>query len=360
VILRDEPTQLKDSYHQYVTRKILFIVGCIALVIISSGYAVTLGGRDISFLDSYSIIWNHLKGVTYVQWSPEWWDDFVVWNARVPRILMAIIAGACLGITGAAMQGIMKNPLADPYTTGIASGAILGVTFAMILGFTVTAGMSQYGIVMNAFLFALIPAGIMIFISRFSNTSPATMILAGVAISYLFNAMSTLIMVTAEADDIAGAYLWQIGTFQNAEWSQLPLMFFITVLGSILIHLMAKRLNLLNLGDDSARSLGLDVDGFRLLCLALISIMVASIVSYTGIIGFVGLVAPHMVRMFIGGDNKFLIPASMVFGAALLLIADIVARVIVPVGELPVGIIMSFIGGPLFLFLIIRQKKEVW
>ncbi|MDR2846018.1 MAG: iron ABC transporter permease [Candidatus Methanoplasma sp.] len=358
--LNEERAGIKTEYHRYTLRKIIFILACCIVVIAVGGTAMTLGSRDIGFFDVYRVLFDHMNGATYQLGTTEWWDDYIVWDSRLPRILMAVIAGAGLGIGGAAMQGVMKNPLADPYTTGISSGAILGVTFAMVLGFTVGPGISQYGIILNAFLFGLIPAGVMIFVSRFTRTSPVTMILAGIALSYLFNALSTLILVTADAEDVADAYLWQIGTLENIMWSDLPLVFVVTVAGSVFLYIASKKLNLLSLGDESARSLGLNVDNFRILCLAVISLITASIISYTGIIGFVGLIAPHIVRMFIGGDNRFVMPASLVFGAALLLVADVIARTIVSPGELPVGIIMSFIGGPLFLFLIIRQRKEVW
>lgn len=356
----EKNASISSEYHKYTLRKIIFIIICCIIVIVIGGIAMTLGSRGIGFFDVYDVLWEHLQGATYQQGTPEWWDDYIIWDTRLPRILMAVIAGAGLGIGGAAMQSVMKNPLADPYTTGISSGAILGVTFAMVLGFTVGSGISQYGIILNAFLFGLIPGGVMILISRFTRTSPVTMILAGIALSYLFNALSTLILVTADAQDIADAYLWQIGSLENIIWSDLPLVFFVTAIGSVFLYIASKKLNLLNLGDDSARSLGLNVDNFRILCLAVISLITASIISYTGIIGFVGLIAPHIVRMFIGGDNRFVMPASLAFGAALLLIADVVARTVVSPGELPVGIIMSFIGGPLFLFLIIRQRKEMW
>lgn len=354
-----DKVQMKEGYHRYILRKLFFIIGCCVLVIIAAGVAATLGGRDIDFFEVYRLIFDHIGGATYPLNTTQWWDDYIVWNVRLPRIVMAILAGAGLAVGGAAMQSIVKNPLADQYTTGVSSGAVFGAILALVMGMAVT-GLAQYGVVLNAFLFGLVPVGVMIFVSKLSNTSPATMILAGVAISYLFSSLSTIILVTSDAEDVAAAYLWQIGTLKNAVWSNLPLMFIITVIGSIFLYLTSRQLNLLLLGDDSAKSLGLDVDNYRLLSLGIISIMAASIISFTGIIGFVGLAAPHIVRMFLGGDNKFIIPASMAFGSALLLTADITARTIVSPGELPVGIIMSFVGGILFLLLIIRNRKDAW
>lgn len=348
---------MKGQYHSYILRKILFIVICVSLVIVLGGYALTIGGRDIAHLDVYRIIWDHLNGATYARGTPEWWDDYIVWEVRLPRVLMAIIAGISLSVCGVAMQSMLKNPLADPYTTGMASGAVFGAVVAIVLGMSFTTVMGMYGIVGNAFIGGLIPALVIITISRFFKATPATIILAGIALSYMFNALKTLLLITTDVENIQTAYIWQIGSVQDAVWNDLPLMFAITIIGSIFLLLTSRQLNLLILGDDSAKSLGLDVSQFRTVCLILLSMMIASIVSFTGIIGFVGLVAPHMVRMILGADNRFITPGSMALGAALLLSADVVGRIIVSPGELPVGIIMSFIGGPIFLYLIIRQKK---
>lgn len=348
---------MKEQYHSYILRKILFIAFCATLVIILAGYALTIGGRDIAHLDVYRIIWEHLNGVTHPKGTPEWWDDYIVWEVRLPRVLMAIIAGFALSVCGAAMQSMLKNPLADPYTTGMASGAVFGAVVAIVLGMSFTTAMGMYGIVGNAFIGGLIPAFVIITISKFTRATPATIILAGIAISYMFNALKTLLLITTDVENIQRAYIWQIGTVQDAVWNDLPLMFTISIIGSIFLFFTSRQLNLLILGDDNAKSLGLDASQFRTVCLILLSIMIASIVSFTGIIGFVGLVAPHMVRMILGADNRFIIPGSMALGATLLLAADVVGRTIVAPGELPVGIIMSFIGGPIFLYLIIRQKK---
>ncbi|MDR0524115.1 MAG: iron ABC transporter permease [Candidatus Methanoplasma sp.] len=355
-----EDTAFRDGYRRYTARKLLFIA-CIALgIFIVSGVALTIGGRDIGFFQVYGIALDHLGGATYAQGSSEWWDDYIVWNIRLPRIAMAIVAGAGLAVGGAAMQAVVKNPLADPYTTGISSGAVFGVAVALVLGFSASSGFGGYGLVVNAFLFGLIPAGAIIFISRFSSASPVTIILAGIALSYLFTALSTLLLVTANTETLQQAYLWQIGTLQGAVWSDLPLMAAATLAGSVFMMLSTKKLNLLTLGDDSAKSLGLDAEGFRMLILVALSMMTASVIGFTGIIGFVGLVSPHIMRIFLGSDNRYILPASAMFGALFLLAADLASRMLIYPGEIPVGIVMSFVGGPLFLLLIITSKKGVW
>jgi len=355
--LTDELERIKTDYRGYIRRKLLFIAACCAAAVVIGGVSCTIGGREIGFFHVFEIIWDHILGATFVPGSSEWWDDYIVFNIRLPRVVMTVIAGVSLALCGVAMQSVMANPLADPFTTGISSGACFGAVAAIVMGLTFTSAMGQYGIITNAFIGGMVPAMIIIMIAQRYRASPATLILAGIAISYFFNAMSTFILVSTDADTLRAAYVWQIGSLESATWSDLPIMLAITVAGSLFLQYTSAKLNILTLGDESAKSLGLDASKYRMVCLVIIALMASSIISYTGIIGFIGLVAPHIVRIVLGSDNKFLIPASMAFGSAFLLLADLIGRTIVAPGELPVGLIMSFIGGPLFLYLIIRQKK---
>lgn len=351
---------LKEDYHRYVMRKALFTTAVLASIFIISGVALTLGGRDISFTQAYGIIWDHLTGNIPAKGTEAFYDDYAIWNVRLPRIIVGIVAGACLAVGGAAMQSAVKNPLADPYTTGISSGAVFGVSVAIVLGFGLGTSIGMYGLVLNAFIFGMVPATVIILISRFTHSSPATLILAGVAMSYLFNAASTLLLIGTSSEKLQEAYLWQIGTLENVNWDYVPVMAIITIVGTIFMLLVSPKLNLLTTGDASAKSLGIDPETFRMVILAVLSVMTASVVGFVGIIGFIGLVSPHIVRTIIGADNKYLIPASALFGAAFLLIADLISRLIIYPGSIAVGVVMSFIGAPIFLALIIRSRKEMW
>ncbi len=345
---------IKGQYRSYLFRKFLFMMGCGILVVIISGISATLGSYDLDFLDVYQVIFNHI-----LNWGePETVKVFVVWQLRLPRIIMGIVAGFGLAIAGAAMQGIMKNPLADPYTTGISAGAGFGAAIAIILGLGLGAG--EYAIIINAFLFSLIPTFIIIGLTRFRKPTPSMMVLAGIATMYIFTAMTSLFMISADPNSVQAVYIWTVGTLDKASWSSIPIVFAVMVLGSLFLQGMAKNLNVMGMGDAGAKSLGVNVERSRVLILVVISLMTAAIVSFTGVIGFIGLVSPHVVRIFLGSDNKFLLPASGLFGAALLLGADAVARTIIAPTILPVGIITAFIGGPLFLYLIMQRKKEVW
>jgi iron complex transport system permease protein len=351
---------LKAGYRQYTGRKLFFISACLSVAVLSVGLSVSVGGRDIGFLEVYSVILDHILGVHPDPGTVRWMDDYIIWNVRLPRALFAAVAGTGLAVGGAVMQSVMRNPLADPYTTGISSGACFGVAVGMVLGLTAADQFGQYGLILNAFLFALVPMALIIVLSPMSNSSPATLILAGVALSYLFNALNTLLLVTTDAETLAQVYHWQIGSLTDVAWGSLPIVATATVVGTAAICAASKRLNLMALGDSHAKSLGLDVNALRISCLLIMSLMVASVVAYVGIIGFIGLVSPHIVRMVIDADNRFLIPAAAAFGAAFLMISDIVSRMVSDIGAIPVGAVVSFIGAPIFLYLIIRQRRSIW
>jgi len=353
-------SELKKEYRSYTKRKIAFILICAIVAFASVGLSASVGGRTIEFFQVYSVILDHLLGKPLEQGTVEWMDDYVIWNIRLPRAIFAAVAGSGLAVAGVAMQSVMKNPLADPYTTGVSSGACFGVSIAMILGFTAFNQGGQIGLIINAFVFALIPMALIAVISPMSRSSPATLILAGVALSYLFNAFNTLLMITTDSETLAEVYRWQVGSFTNMTWSNVYLMVTVTILGIIGILLMSRQLNLMSLGDDHAKSLGLDVNTIRIICLVIMSLMVASVIAFAGIIGFVGLISPHIVRMVIDSDNKFVIPAAAAFGAAFLMSADVISRLLSDINAVPVGVVVSFIGAPIFLYLIIKQRNKLW
>jgi iron complex transport system permease protein len=345
---------VKGRYYKYLYKKFLFFFVCLVIVVVIAGVSMTLGSYDMTFFDVYDIIFTHL-----FNWNaPETVMSYIVLDLRLPRVVMGIIAGVGLAIAGASMQGIMKNPLADPYTTGISTGAGFGAALAIIMG--IGAWLGDFAIVINAFIFALIPMLVIMALSQFRKASPSMMILAGIATMYIFSAMTTLMMISADADDLQAVYMWTVGTLDKATWSTIPIVFAVVVAGSIFLQMKAKDLNVISAGDAGAKSLGVNVERTRKTTLLCISLMTAAIVSFTGVIGFIGMVSPHVVRMFMGSDHKYLIPASGMFGAALLLGADGIARTVVSPTILPVGVITAFIGGPLFLYLIMFRKKEIW
>ncbi len=347
-------TMARD-YRKYVYRKILFIIGCVVAAIIVFAYATTYGSSNISMWDVYSTIWNHFFNPELV--DP--YDEWAIFTIRLPRICAGLIAGMSLGVAGAAMQSMMKNPLADPYTTGISSGASFGATLAIGLGISV-GGAGDAGLVLTAFVFSLIPAAVIILVSSLKHTSAATMILAGIAVMYLFNAATTIIKLGLSDSSLSAVFNWTVGDLSGTTWSDCQVMLVFTIIGTVILWALSKKLNILITGDKNAKALGLDAHKLRIVLLILISLMAASIVCFTGIIGFVGLVAPHIVRIFLGSDNRYLIPASAMFGAVLLMVADLISRWVIAPTFLPVGVITAFIGCPMFMYLLIKSKNSVW
>lgn len=347
--------EVKAQYYRMAFRKLLVLIFSIVGIILFVGLFSVNVFDQISLSETYEIIWNHITGNdVYEKRSLEWWADKYIFDRAIPHVVVAIIAGVSLAVCGALMQSLMANPLADPYSTGISSGACFGAVAAIVAGISLSSLSGEMGIVTNAFIGAMVPAMIIIVLSAKIVMTPATMILVGTGISYFFNSMVTYLMILTDADTLQRAYLWQIGSLDGMTWSSVPLMLVVTVFGTALVLLSWRKLNLMALGDKSATSLGLDVQQFRILCLILMSIMTAAVVSYVGIIGFVGLVSPHIIRLMIGGDNKFVLPLSMTFGALLLLFADYVSLVI---WDIPVGVTMGLIGSPLFLYLILQNKR---
>lgn len=303
--------------------------------------------------DVIDVLWNFIT----MQPQGDTTIAHIVLNLRLPRIIGGIICGFALAVCGAAMQSMMKNPLADPYTMGISSGAGFGAALAMILGIELIAG---GGIVVNAFVFAVIPAVIILFLSRFRKATPTMMVLCGISLMYLFNALTQLFMLIADPDDMSAVYEWMVGSLDGVSYDELLLVLLVTVIGSLYVQYMANQLNVMGIGDESAQTLGVDVERRRLVILMVITLVAASVVSFTGVIGFVGLVAPHIARTLIGSDNRYLIPASGVVGSLLLVASDILARTIASPVMLPVGVITACVGGPLFMLLILRSTKETW
>lgn len=350
--------EFREEYRKYTLRKIAILVALILGIVLLAGLFSVSAFDRISLSESYKVIWNHLAGVTYENRSLYWWADQYIWNTAMPRVCIAVVAGASLAVAGSIMQALLNNPLADPYATGISSGACFGAVASIIAGISFTTMAGEYGIVTNAFIGAMVPTVIIIMLSRRIGGSPATMILVGTAISYFFNAMVTYFMILTDSETLQEAYMWQVGSLSGLSWEDIPIMLVITVAGSVFAMAVSRQLNVLSIGDKGAKSLGMDVSTFRTVCLVVVALMTAAVISYTGIIGFIGLVAPHLVRIFTGSDNRYVVPISMAAGAFILLLADYLAMSVSVVSDIPVGVITSMIGSPVFFILIVWQRKS--
>ena len=347
-----ETYEAVDDYARSITVRLAIVIILTVLLIASVGISVTVSGYDISFLDTYSVIIDHIAGAHMD--ADELIEDYIIWDINLPRALFAVIAGFGLAVAGTAMQNVMKNPLADPYTTGISSGACLGMAFAMVLGLSVT-GYGGTGVILNTFIFSLLPMILIVFLLPKRTASVATLILIGISMTYFFNAITTLLLVSTDAETLAQIYSWQVGSIVGMTWDSIPITFGATLAGSLVLWMLARQMNVLALGDEEARSLGVNVDTYRIAILLVMSVMVSVIIAYAGIIGFVGLVAPHIVRDFIGSNNKYLIPIAGLLGAAFLIFSDIFCRMIND-SSLPVGVMASMLGAPVFIYIILKSK----
>lgn len=287
-----EPSVINEDYNRYIFRKWVFMVACVVIVFIVLGVAVTIGSYDIKFLESYQLIWDRM---THSVSDADSTKAYIVVELRMPRIIVGIIAGAGLAVAGAVMQSTLMNPLADSYTTGVSSGASFGATVAMTMGITVASG--SYAIIMNAFIFALIPTAMIIGVSKLKNASPTTMIMAGIAIMYVFNACTTVLMLWSDPNQLQEVYEWQVGTLSRNTWDEIPIMAVIVAICIVVVWILSRKLNVLATGDDTAKALGIDANMMRAVLLAIVSLMAAAVVSFTGLIGFVGLVVPHVVSL---------------------------------------------------------------
>jgi len=348
-------SEVKEEYKKFIGRKVFFISFFILLTIFLCGISISLGPLKFSVLEVYATILD--------KFFPNFFDvpelaPIVVWNIRITRVIMGALAGVGLAIAGAEMQGILRNPLASPFTLGISAGAGLGAALAIIAGVGFIGG--GLLLVGNAFIFALIPSFVIVGLSRFKRATPETMILAGIAMTYIFSAVSSLLHYFSEAEALKDVVVWLMGSLGRATWSNLSTISLTLAVCIPLLIWKSWDLNVMGAGDETAKSLGINVERTRIFIMIVASFLTAVIICFTGMIGFIGLVAPHITRICIGGDNRFVVPASGLFGAAFLVAADILAREVVAPVIIPVGIVTSCVGGPLFLYLIIKKKREYW
>jgi len=291
------------------------------------------------------------QGVDPLAWA-------VIWHLRLPRALMALAAGAILAMAGVALQGSLRNPLVSPFTLGVSSGASFGAALAIVLGVGFI-GTGTCLIIANAFVFALLATFMALGIARLRGMTPESVILAGIAVMYMFSAGVTLLQYVARQWELAELVYWLMGDLSKANWHRLDVAF-LALLACIPLFKFAWDLNALMMGDDVAKSLGTDPAVTRTACAGLSALAVAAVVCMTGPIGFVGLMAPHLARLVVGADHRFLMPTSALLGALLLSTADLLARVVMMPLEIPVGVVTSFLGVPLFIHLLIRARREIW
>ncbi len=348
------------QYKKYTKRRLFFILAVFIVLIIVVMIALISGSADIGLKD----LWDIARGKSSA------FAFQIVLNIRMPRIVGGILAGTALAVSGAVIQSLLRNPLASPFTLGISGAAAFGAAFAVIIlgaGSSYSSSNDMINInnpalvTTSAFVWSLISVAVILALSKFRGATPEIIILSGIIISSLFGAGISAMQYFADSVQLASIIFWTFGDLGRGLWRDSLILAIVLV--PLLVYFFRQRWNYKSLqsGDEHARSLGVNVTRVRLSGMVAASLATAIVVSFYGIIAFIGLVVPHIVRRIIGDDEHFLIPASAIFGGMFLLLSDTLARTIIAPVILPVGILTSFIGAPLFLFLLVKSMgKGYW
>ncbi|QZN75471.1 iron ABC transporter permease [Paenibacillus sp. DR312] len=321
----------------------LFIIGLFLIIaLLSMMISLGLGAVPVHVRTILSILLGNTDSDYYA----------IIWNIRLPRTLVAVFVGMNLAISGALLQGVMRNPMADPHIIGVSSGAgLFGTTLLLMFP------AFSYLLVPVAFIGALASALLIYMLAWDKGVSPMRIILAGVAASAFLNS-GVSALYTFYSDRIQGAISFMVGNLSAKSWGHVEIIIPYSIIGLVLALLSAQRMNVLLLGDAESKSLGLNTEGYRLWFIAISALLAASAISIVGLLGFVGLIVPHAARLMVGNDYRILLPASALLGVIVLCLSDTIGRIAFAPIELPVGIIMGVIGAPFFLYLL-RKKRTI-
>ena len=351
-------TDLKKLYTQGKKRKLLAIFSVFIAVLIVTVVALSFGAGSPRLTEAFQVIASHVFPFLNIDPGPVFTQS-IIWDIRLPRIVLALIAGAGLAASGVTMQGVLRNPLVSSYVLGISSAAGFGAALVIVFGIGLIPFLGGYLIIGNAFIFCLLAMIIVYSIARLRGMSTETVILAGVAVGFLFSALLSLIQYVSPQDKaITAIVFWLLGGLYPATWEKILICLPIVAISIVLMMTQSWNLNIMSMGEDVAVSLGVNSKRVLTITMLLETVATASIISFTGIIGFVDLIAPHIARMLLGSDHRYLIPCSIGVGALMLLGSDTVARLIIMPTELPVGIVTSLLGVPFFIYLLVSRRRR--
>ncbi len=335
---------------------IYILAGIILAVFVIIG-CTFFGSANIGFVECCKILLNKIFGLYAKDVESLGSKATIIWQIRFPRVLLAFLVGGSLAICGAVYQAVFKNAMADPYVLGISSGAAFGATMGMILKIPSTL-LGTNAVSIMAFASAVLTVLLVYNLAKTGrNTNITSLLLSGIAISQFLTAIISLVMLMS-AHEMRKIYFWTMGSFSAKGWSQVLTILPYAIIGYILISIFSRDLDIIMLGDDNAIRLGVESEKIKRYMFLITAFLMAACVSVSGIIGFVGLVAPHIVRLFSGPKHKWLLPLSFLLGAVLLVICDTVSRSIID-SEIPVGIVTAIIGAPFFIYLLRKKKTEV-
>ncbi|MFC1786652.1 FecCD family ABC transporter permease [Halobacteriota archaeon] len=346
------------SYLEKILHWRLIVTYLIVVLGLTIVITATLGPAHIPSLVVLKMLASKLPLVDSLV-APSWSvaEETIIFQIRLPRIVLGVLVGAALGVAGTAMQGLFKNPMADPYIIGISSGAALGATFAIVFGLG-TLGM--YTIPLVAFIGAAAAIFLVYNIASVGGKLPVgTLLLAGIAVSLFLSAITSFMMYIS-GEKLHGIVFWLMGGLWASSWDRVLMSFPLIFVGTTIIYIFARDLNVMLLDEEPAQHLGVDVEGLKKIIMISTSLITASAVAVSGIIGFVGLIIPHTMRILVGPDHRILLPCSALVGGIFLVWADTLARTIIAPTEIPVGIITALFGAPFFIYLLRKRKRSIF
>lgn len=327
------------------------------LILIATGLLATgLGAVDIKPLDTAKVILSHIPGINNIISKPITGPDSdIIWQFRFPRVLLAALVGMCLSMAGTSLQGLLLNPLADPYMIGISSGASVGAGIAVILNYQGI--LMGFGVPLFAFVSSLLSVAIVYLLAQKNGrVSVLSFILAGVVVGSFMWAALTFILTIAQ-QNLEEIIFWTMGSLGGLNpWRRIATLTPFAIGGFIFIYSFSRELNIFSLGEESARYLGVNTESLKKIIIILVTLVTAAAVSVSGTIGFVGLMAPHITRRIVGPDHRILIPCSALLGAIFMILADVIARTIMRPSEIPIGVITALLGAPFFLYLLRKSS----
>ena len=340
-------------------RWFLWMVILAALLAGVMGISVSLGAVTIPLSKSWSILGHQFLGLSAAgKWTAS--DSSIILDLRLPRILSGALVGSALAMAGSVLQALLRNPLADPFVLGISSGAAVGAVLAILFGLGATF-LGAYAVPGSAFGGALFTLFLVYFIARVEGRAPTnTMLLAGVIVSSFFSAVIMFLISATSDEQIYNVTFWLMGNLEYMASQSLGIIFLFLMAGGGVLLALARDFNLLALGEETAAELGVDVERVKKLAFIFASLITGAVVSVSGLIGFVGLIVPHVVRMIWGPDHRFLLPASALVGAMLMVVADTLARTVMAPTEIPVGVVTAMGGAPFFVYLLRKKGHAVY
>lgn len=348
---------LKQEYKNENKKKILLIVTVVFIMLVSAYVFTTLGMKNISTMQTLVAISKAFSGT--LDNGTDAASNKVIMLLRLPRIALAMLAGIGLAVSGAVMQSLTRNYLVSPFTLGISSAAAFGASMSIVFGVGVFF-QSEVGMISCAFIASCICGCIVYGISRYIGLNPSSIVLVGISLNYLFSAMTATIEFFAKEHKLEAVVQWTFGSFNRATWDSVLITFIVITLGLSILIIYSLKLNVMATNsDEMAKSLGININKARIVCGMTAILLTATIISFTGVIGFVGLIAPHIARLIIGDNHLYYLPFASVLGGILLLFSDMIGKFILYPVNIPVGIVISFLGVPLFIHLILMKRRSL-